>query len=106
MAYDDAPLYYLDQALSNLDQDWRVDFADPWEALEEWFIGAEPNEEVLERIAADVELLLVDEPDPEARLAHFPHTGLPVDMFDDFLRAIRKRALDGLAGNPEPMRAP
>jgi hypothetical protein len=103
---DYPPLYILGQAMWTLDQDWDIDFADEFAALEDWFAADGIRPEVLKPLIADVDQLFADEPSAEARLAHFPHTGLRSDTFDEFLRAIRKRAEDGLAGNPQPMRRP
>ena len=72
MAYDDAPLFWLKQAIGQLDQDWTDDYTDAYEALESWFVEAAPNEEVLHRITHDVDQLFADEPDEAARMAHFP----------------------------------
>lgn len=103
---DYPPLDVLEQAMASLDQDWRTDFPDEYAALEDWFQADGWSPRVLTALVRDIDQLFAEEPDAEARLAHFPHTGLSTKTSDDFLRAIRKRAVDGLAGNPEPMRAP
>jgi len=103
---DDPPLFVLTQAMWSLDQDWRIEFADPYEALEDWFQADGVHPQNLQSLIADVDQLFAEDPDAQARLAHFPHTGLRVEMFDAFLRAIRARAVRGLAGDAEPMRAP
>jgi hypothetical protein len=100
------PLFILQQAMESLHQDWRIDFADAYEALEDWFQADGWHAVVLQSLIRDVDLLFEDEPDTGARLAHFPHFSWRLETFDDFLRAIRKRAQDGLAGNPVPMRDP
>src|SRR3954462_12984683 len=93
VAYDDAPLYYLKQAIGFLDQDWRDEYANAYEALEGWFALAEPNHEVHEMLVRDIDQLFADEPDAASRAAHFPHNHWDLEMFDEFLRAIRKRAV-------------
>jgi hypothetical protein len=103
---DYAPHFILDQAMASLDQDWRTEFPDEYAALEDWFHADGWSPTVLTALVRDIDLLFAEDADAAARLAQFPHTGLSVNTIDRFLRAIRKRALDGLAGNPEPMRAP
>ena len=100
------PGFILEQAMWSLHQDWQLDFADPYDALEDWFQSDGVHPDPLNAIIRDVDELFAEEPDTAARLAHFPHIGWRLETFDEFLRAIRKRAADGLAGNPEPMRAP
>jgi hypothetical protein len=106
MAYDDAPLFWIKQAMGQLDQDWSDFYDNAYGALEGWFIEAAPSERVLGRIVAEVDALFADEPDTAARLAHFPHIGFRLETFDPFLRAIQRRAADALAGTVTPMREP
>jgi hypothetical protein len=103
---DYEPLFILDQAMASLDQDWRIEFPDEYAALEDWFQADGWSQPVLKALIRDIDQLFAEEPDAEARLAHFPYTGLSTRTSDAFLQAIRKRAVDQLAGNAEPMRAP
>ena len=97
----------LDQAIGiALNQDWTYDFSNPYEAVEAWFRRDGRWPENLELVIADIDRLFATTPDAEARLAPWVGTGLRVDEIDAFLGAMRKRAVDGLAGDPEPMRQP
>ncbi|MFN2539319.1 MAG: hypothetical protein ABR549_14390 [Mycobacteriales bacterium] len=103
---DYPPLFVLKQAMWSLHEDWRLDFADAYAALGDWFEADGVHRDPLNAVIRDIDQLFAEEPDAAARLAHFPHLGWRVETFDDFLRAIRKRAADGLAGSPDPMHAP
>ena len=102
---DYPPQFILAQAMSSLDEDWQIEFPDAYAALADWFQVDGRSPEVLRALIADLEQLDADA-DTAARLARFPRIGWRLDTFDEFLRAIRKRAESGLAGEPEPMRAP
>ena len=97
----------LDQAIqSTLHQDWLCDFTNPYDALESWFTMSSDSRENLEELIVSIDRCFAGTADAQARLALWPDSGLKVEEIDDLLLAMRKRAVDGLAGNPQPMRAP
>ncbi|MDX6267937.1 MAG: hypothetical protein QOD70_2677 [Frankiales bacterium] len=106
MAYDDAPLFYIRQAVGELDQGWRDDYDNAYDALEGWFRHANPNAKALRRIVAEVDQLFAEQPDTAGRLAQFDHLVFRLETFDAFLRAIQQRAADALVGTATPMREP
>lgn len=101
------PGFMLEQAIGvALNQDWTYDFRSPYEALEAWFQEDGQWPQNLQALIRDIDLLFATTPDAETRLAPWVGTGLRVDEIDGFLAAMRKRAVDGMADNAEPMRAP
>jgi hypothetical protein len=104
---DYRPGFLLDQAMGvALSQDWTYDFDDAYAAMEAWFQRNGGHPDVLNGLVRDVDLLFAETSDVASRLARFPQIGWRLETFDAFLQAIRKRAVDGIAGDPEPMRAP
>ncbi|MCU1599514.1 MAG: hypothetical protein JWO22_223 [Frankiales bacterium] len=104
---NDPPGFALDQAIrTSLNQDWNVDFPDPYQALDDWFRRAGERPQNLQPLIDDIDLLFEETVNAETRFERWPQTGLRPDQLDDLLHAMRKRAVDGLAGNAEPMRAP
>jgi hypothetical protein len=106
MAYDDEPLFYIRQAVGELDQGWHDDYDNAYDAVEGWFRHANPSAKALQRIVDDVNQLFAEQPDTAARLAQFGHLVFRLETFDPFLRAIQRRAADALAGTVTPMREP
>jgi len=54
--------FILEQAMAtSLHQDWRIDFDDPYEALEDWFRTDGLHPTVLNALVRDVDQLFAEE---------------------------------------------
>ena len=102
------PGYLLEQLLgTTFHQDWSyADYNDPFEAVEDWFRATGEWESNNHALIADIDDLFSATSSPEERFAHFTDVNIRRSDLDPLLKAIRNRAVTGLAGKPEPIRAP
>lgn len=101
--------YELDQLMScQLGEDWTHDYDNEYEAAEAWIILC--NDDDCTALIRDIDLLFALTDNRRSRLQVFSSGELPdeiSDLYDAFLRAIRVRAVQALAGiHSEPMVEP
>ena len=87
-----------------LHEDWTMESASPYEAAEHFIVDVTPND--LELLVADIDALFLL-PSEAARYAAIPKEGLEGDTkgwVDAWLTAVRRRAMQALAGDhSEPL---
>lgn len=91
--------YELDQFLGcYLGQDWGDEFDGPYEAAE--FAMGELSDESLNGLVSDIDILFatVRDPGQRRRTVHSGYAFGATDDFDAWLRAVRERAAEAVAG--------
>jgi hypothetical protein len=94
------PRYFpLSVPIDLLDQDFLEEFKDEYEATEDWVDGM--REDWLRLVVEQIDDLFATQPDAASRLALFDHDWFELDRADEFdawLKALRQRSVEELAG--------